>query len=407
MRSRGTGEEGMALLVVMVLMGVMLTAGIAIASTVDTQTSASQAERVRDSAFNLAESALNAQIFVLGRDWPGFGRSSQPYGACTPTSAGTRCPDNASLVAGGSPDLTGATWTTSVRDNGAASAPNFYSDASSASQPGYDANNDGRVWVRAQAVAQGRARTLVALARSEKQEENMPHVALLAGSLDITNNGNKELLRAGSGLVAVRCEPVDTSSPSYSETCLGHELSGSNKTLENLLANLASQVSGATPAVRYAGAAAMTPEARARLKATAIADGTYYAGCPTDQQLKDRPGQVAYVESGNCSYGSNAQFNSPQAPGMLFLNAGTISFGGTTTFYGVVYAANTTGLTTGVVQTQGDAQIIGGVVIDGGGQMVLGASGLNLQFDVNAFRAVASYGSAGVVQNTFREIRAG
>jgi len=398
MRSRRSGEEGVALLVVMVLMGVMLTTGIAIVSTVDTQTSASQAERVRDSAFNLAESSLNAQVFGLSRDWPGS--PPRRYDLCTPTSSPTRCPDNASLVGGGSPDLTGATWQTSVRDNGTSSAPNFYSDASSATQPGYDANLDGKVWVRAQAVAQGHARTLIALVRTEKQEEDIPHAAVLANRLVFSNNAPKKVfVAAGNGLFTLRCDPL----ADPRSTCLGRTYTGNS--LAGAKSSVAGNITGSAPATSYAGGPAITPEALARLKATAIANGTYYASCPTEAQLT---GQVVYVESGNCSYNSNSQFNSPQAPGMLILNAGTISISGTANFYGVIYAANANALTGTVVSTQGTGQIVGGVLVDGLGQVVLGSSSSpKIQFDVNAFRAVASYGAAGIVQNTWREIRAG
>jgi hypothetical protein len=398
MRSRRSGEEGVALLVVMVLMGVMLTTGIAIVSTVDTQTSASQAERVRDSAFNLAESSLNAQVFGLSRDWPGS--LPRRYDLCTPTSSPTRCPDNASLVGGGSPDLTGATWQTSVRDNGNSSAPNFYSDASSATQPGYDANLDGKVWVRAQAVAQGHARTLIALVRTEKQEEDIPHAAVLANRLVFSNNAPKKVfVAAGNGLFALRCDPL----ADPRSTCLGRTYTGTSPA--GATSSVAGNITGSAPTTSYAGGPAITPEALARLKATAIANGTYYdAGCPTEAQLT---GQVVYVVSGNCSYNSNSQFNSPQAPGMLILDRGTISISGTANFYGVIYAlAN--GLTGTVVSTQGTGQIVGGVLVDGLGQVVLGSSSSpKIQFDVNAFRAVASYGAAGIVQNTWREIRAG
>jgi len=399
MNDRRSGEEGMALLVVIVLMGVMLTTGLAVVSTVDTQTRASRVERVRDSAFNLAESALSAQIFALSRDWPGIGRATLPYGTCTQATPSTRCPDNAYLVGGGSPDLAAATWQTSVRDNGAGSAPSFYSDDSTSLQPGYDANNDGRIWVRAQATAQGRKRTLVALVRSETQEEDIPHGALIAGSMEISNNGNKELIRANNGPVAVRCL-LDLTS-----ICLGHALSGTTGTLASLTNLLATQITGTTPTTNYQGAVeAMTPEARARLKATAIANGTYYTACPTDAQLT---AQVVYVEGVaiTCPYGGNARYNSPAAPGALILDRATIEFSGTTKFFGVIYGANTTA-NAAVVTTQGNSALItGGVIIDGSAKMVVGSSGLNINFDVNAFRAVATYGAAGVVQNTWREIR--
>jgi len=402
MRGRRTGEEGLAVLTVMVLMGVMLTTAFALVSTVDTQTSASRAERVRDSAFNLAESALNAQIFALSHDWPGLGRAALPYGTCTPASTSSRCPDNASLTGGASADLIGATWETRVRDNGAGSAPNFYSDASTALQPGYDANADGQVWVRAQAAAQGHTRTLVALVRVQKQEEDVLHGALIAGSVDITNNGNKELIRASGGPVSVRC-PTPLTLLTYPGTCLGHALTGTTGTLTSLMSLLSVQITGTVPTLNYLGGDAVKVEARARLKATAIADGTYFTTCPTAAQMT---APIVYVEGAvSCFYNSNSQFNTPAAPGLLLLDQANVTFGGTSLFYGVIYGANTPA-GAAVLTTQGNSALInGGVIIDGTAKMVVGSSGLNINFDVNAYRSVASYGSAGVVQNTWREIK--
>lgn len=405
MTPRRTGEEGIALVIVMILMTLMLTTGFALAATVDTQTKASQVERVRDASFNLAESALNAQVFSLTQDWPGLGRAALPYTTCTPATPSTRCPDSTSLQSGATPDLAAASWQTTVRDNGAGSAPNFYSDASTQAQPGYDANDDGQVWVRAQATAQGRSRTLVALVRSEQQEEDLPHVALLAGSLDISNNGNKELLRAGSGGVSVRCSPLDAAW--VNKSCIGQGVS-SQRDLDKLTSGrLATQISGGTPTWAAPYTPIMTAEARERLKATAMANGTYYPSCPSSAQLSSRPGQLVYIESGNCSYGGNDEFNSPEAPGALILGSGSLSLGGNSEYYGVIYNANLTNSAGVGVSTQGRAQIVGGVLIDGPAQMELGSSGLNLVFDINAFRAVASYGSAGVIQNTWREIQPG
>lgn len=413
MKREGRGEEGIALLVVLVLMGVMLSTGFAIMSTIDVQTRASKTERVRDAAFNLAESALNAQIFRLTTDWPGPGRSTVPYTPCTAASTTARCPDKASLLNGTSSDLNpNSTWTTSVRDNGATGAPSFYSDTVTQGQPGYDAAGgptgapDGKLWVRAQATANGRTRTLVALVTVEKQEEDIPHGALIAGSLDISNNGNKELIHASGGPVAVRCDPA--ANPNAS--CLGHPMVCKPACVNDPL--LQTQITGATPTGNYASANAMTPEALGRLKATAIANGTYYsvastASCPTDAQLT---GPVVYLESAtnvNCFYSSNARYNSLDAPGALILDHTSITFGGNTLFWGVIYGANTVPGAS-VVTTQGNSALInGGVILDGTAKMTVGSSGLNINFDVNAYRAVASYGSAGIVQNTWREITSG
>lgn len=402
MRQRINDEEGMALLVVMVLMGIMLTAGFAVASSVDTQTRESRVERVRDSAFNLAESALNAQVVALGREPAGLGDNITPYTPCTPATPSPRCPQTAALVAGGSPDLAGATWTTTVRDNGPAGREDFYSDATTASEPGYDRNDDKTVWVRSQGIAGGRRRTLVALVRFETQAEDIPKAALIAGRLDLQNNGNKGLIAANGGLVAVRCTPQPNSA-----VCLGHGYgSGKYKTLAELESFLSTQIGGTKPVTGYQGGVpgpAMSELARERMKETAKANGTYYTGCPPTLA-----GRVVFLENAtNCPvYNGNATINSKEAPGILMINAGSITLGGNAVFHGVIYAVNATNLSTPVISTQGTSRIEGGVLIDGDSSSVLiGASGLNLSYDPNVFGAVRSYGSAGVVQNTFREIR--
>lgn len=177
-----------------------------------------------------------------------------------------------------SPDVeAGAAWQTSVHDNDAAGGEAFYSDALIRSRPGYDANRDGRVWVRASATARGRTRTLVALVGAEQQEEPVVQAALITSRLEISNNGNKPPIGANGGLVAV-------------------------------------QIAGATPVTAYAGGPASSAEARARLRATAVANGTWFASCPSPAQLT---GQVVYVVGGNCPYTGNDQFNSTIAPGLL------------------------------------------------------------------------------------------
>lgn len=399
---RPGGEDGIALLATMIVLVLMLSFSLALVSIVDTQTNASGAQRERDSTFNLAESALNAQVFSLAREWPGAGYAAAPYTPCTQASSGPRCPVAAELIAGASPDVqVGATWETSVHDNDTAGGTAFYSDALVRSRPGYDANHDGRLWVRASATAMGRTRTLVALVGAEQQEEPLPQVALIAARLDLSNNGNKTLVAANGGLVAVRCTPLLLDLV----PCLGHTFgSGRYGALPSLLSALATQISGTTPTTGYTGGEALSAEARARLKATAIADGTMYTSCPTAPQLT---GHIVWIQAGNCSYTGNAQFNSAATPGVLVIESGSVSFGGTTNFHGIVYAVNTLGSPGWAVATQGNAQVTGGVLIDGTAGMVAGSSGLNLEFDVNAYRAVTSYGSAGVVQNTWREVRGG
>jgi Tfp pilus assembly protein PilX len=400
MRGRLRAESGWALLSAMVLMTVMLGGGLAAFKIVDTQTAESSVQRNRESAFNLAEAAMNAEVFALARDWPGKGMAGNQYPVCTSALVSTRCPNSNQLLGAlPSADATGATWQTQVRDNGTAATQSFYRDDLVTSQPGYDANDDGKVWVRSTATARGKTRTLVALVRAERQTEDLPHASLLTGRLTISNDGNKAIIdaTAGGGPVTVRCTPqlLDLT------PCVGHLFGGGRfGDLTELLSFLQTQIAGAVPITGYTGPPAMTAEARARLKATAIADGTYYTGCPASLT-----GRVVYIEAGNCSYTGNNVFNSSAQPGFVIQNSGTMYIGGTVNFYGVIYQVNATALTSAVMQVQGNAQIFGGVLVDGQATTIAGSSKVNIVLDPAAFDAVASYGSAGVIQNTWREIK--
>lgn len=403
-----TEERGTALLTSLVLMTSMMGLGVATLSMVDTQDAQSVAGRQRETAFNVAEAVMGAQVFQLARDWPGGGSAVNQYPNCTQTTMSSRCPAPAQISAiSTSADVDATTaWSTTVRDNVAPATQNFYSDALAQTAPRYDANGDGQLWIRSQATARGKTRTLVALVRAQEQTEDLPRGALISGRIAISNNGHKVLIdaqggSAQSGLVAVRCTPqLLEATP-----CLGHQLSGGllSSALASLNALLNLQISPNITKTGYGNAPAMTAEARGRLKATAMANGTYYAsGCPSAAGLS---GAIVYIENGACSYTSNTQFNAPNKPGMVLVANGSLYLGGTTNFYGIVYHANESASSGTVVQTQGNATVTGGVLVDGNATTVIGSSKLNIRLDPNAFSAVKSYGSAGIVQNTWREIR--
>lgn len=396
-------EGGWALVAALVLMLVLGTFAMGTLAFVDTQQRQSATGRKRETAFNVSEAALNAQMFALSRSWPGPGASGNAalrYPAqCTETSTDSRCPSTSTLTAMyASPDtVPNATWTSMVRDNsGSTGAQTFWSESMVTTAPTYDANGDGKLWVRATSIVMGKRRTMVALVRTEPQQEDLPHVTVLAGSLVISNNGHKKLIdtrgpSASAGPIQVRCDPTAV----LSFSCLGHQGTfSSNKSLLDI------QI---VPDVwsQWTGGAAMTPAQLSRLKQTAIANGTYFTSCPASLA-----GAVVYIEASlSCSYTANSTFNSATAPGLVVMTGGTLSLGGTVNFYGVLYHANLSGSSGTLVTTQGNAQVQGGVIVDGNGVLTVGSSGVNLIFDDSAFSRVASYGNAGLVQNTWREVR--
>jgi Tfp pilus assembly protein PilX len=408
MRRRASGEEGWALLTAVMLMGIMATFALGTSAMVDNQQRQSAAGRERETAFNLAEAALNAQIYALTTHWPGRGgatNSAVAYPAsCTPASTDSRCPNPATLSAlfNSADTASGSTWTAMVRDNsGAAGAATFWSESMVNAAPRYDANGDGRVWVRSNAVARGHGRTMVALVRTEQQQEVLPHNSVLAGRMGISNSGRKRIIDtkgsgASTGPVRVRCTPQ----AGETMACLGHALGSGGSALTSLTSLLNQQIYPNVSTTGDSGGAAVPADALERLRQAAISDGTYYTFCPASPA-----GAIVWIDTPNtCSYTGNAVYNTAAQPGVLIMGQGTLVIAGTVVFHGLIYHANQAAASGWLVQLGGNAVVDGGVIVDGSAGVLAGSSKDNIVFDDTAFQAVRTYGTAGVIQNTWREL---
>lgn len=403
-------ERGFALVPALLVMMVCLTAGFAIMTMVDAGQSSSRRERSSESTFSLAEGVLNSQIFLLSKQWPANTGAGFAYpSSCTPSSTSGLCPDGAALQHNypGVDYAAGIDWSTEVHDNttttgsGGATydATQFYDDAVVRQQPTWDSNHDGLMWVRAQAVVRGERRTLIALVKAEKLDTPFPRNAIVANQLTVGPNGNQNYVNTGGSYVTLRC---DGGTMPESE-CRGWT-------------NPVNVGPNATPNIDPAARPALTPETLDRMRDYAKANGTYFTG--TDGCPESLTGDVVFIETASCSYQGNGTYNSPTQPGVLVIGSGSITFKGTSTYYGVVYNANGSGGTGTpssdyVVTVQGNGCIQGSVVIDGGGGLKVGAShgankcNGNIAYDPNAATHVLAYGTAGIVQNSFREISAG
>ena len=140
-----------------------------------------------------------------------------------------------------------------------------------------------------------------------------------------------------------------------------------------------------------------------RLLERAVADGTHYNGCPSDQQLT---GKVVWVA--NCPsppvYQANGAWNSAADPGILVWEEGVLQFSGNGTYWGIIYNLNNTGLSSNCVSIRGGVTVKGGVFVDGACGVEVGANTMNIEYYPGAFTSIRSYGSAGVVQNSWRQL---
>ena len=264
-RARLSEEHGWGLVSSVLVIGILLSLSLPLLSLVDAQQSQSAHERKSESSFNLAEAALDASMFVLGKDWPALATSAYPS-ACTEASTSLQCPTPDLLTrtyTGG--DYTNRGWTVQVRDD---TGTEYYDPAVIPSMPSWDANDNAKVWVRADAHSAAGDRTVVALVKRIEQTEPFPRNAITAGWFSTSNNGNKVIVdtkgdTAQAAPLAVRC-----TLPAPSQGCLNYD---KNK----------GQVSPDTSTTGWAGTSSVPANSLERLRAKAKTLGTYYAsGCP-------------------------------------------------------------------------------------------------------------------------------
>jgi hypothetical protein len=389
------------------IVSLMIAFGLATLSFVDNQSKMSGREPIREASFNLAETALDQQMYVLAHPWPTDATKALPA-TCTQSSSSTGCPSASGIQQAVSGTFAaGSTWSVSVRDN-LGSANGSYSRAVVDSTPcqggvtvpcTWDSNGDGLMWVRAQGTARGLSRTVVALVQVRLTPLTLPNFGIVAGRVSTSNNGNKLIADTGPG-IEVRCS---SSGPSMGDPCLSY-----------LPVQLSST---ASPGYQtgFTGTL-LSSDALQQLRTRAILDQTYYSsGCPASLT-----GAVVFIENGNCSYGSGGttNYNSPSSPGVVVMNQGTLAINSGINFYGLVYHANgnpappaNPSNQSTLVTIHGNGSLHGAVVVDGAGGVALGSSGGNANpnfvFDGSVFPAVEGYGDTGITSSGFRELTPG
>jgi hypothetical protein len=389
-------EHGYAVVAALIVTLLMLTIGLAAFGFVDTQQRQSGRERERESRLNLTEGTLTSQIFLLSRNWPESAVSAYPA-SCTETSTDTKCPNATQLKSQFSAvDFKlNPTWTVQVVDN-PGSDGRFYSDsllttAAKWDQSGPQGVPDGEMWVRAEARLDGRKRVVVARVRAAREELPLPtNAAFVAGSIRAANSGNKVIV-TGGGIVRCANGVSGQDPPSQNgNDCLGYD---------------PGQVVGAVTPDTDTPSHIMSSSAVESLRAMAKARGTYYANtCPNNPS-----GEVVFVENANCKYPSGMTVNSPTSPGMFIVYNGTVIVNGNAnvTWYGIIYGYNAQNSSGTVVDVSGNADIHGAVYVDGPGVLTTGSSKSNLTYDQGIAQTRYVYGTAGIIQNTWRELYAG
>jgi Tfp pilus assembly protein PilX len=394
MLTRVADERGSTVVTAMLVMFVLVAFATTLAAFVDADQADSRRERERESSFNITEGALNAQIYQLSTRWPSATATTAYPAYCTADATHADCPNGTAMRSNFTTvdhASTTTEWETQVRDNGGAS-PNFWSDDLIESQPSYDANDDNFLWVRASGVVRGRTRVLVALVEAENVTLNFPRATLVSGHFETSNNGNKVIIDTNGvgnqfvpGDIIVRCALTSPGCASYDAD--------------------KGQIAPNTVKSNPQQPRAVSVEALDQLRERAKSEGNYYAGC-APSLAGDHPGELVFMENADaCQYNGNTVYNTAEKPGYVVIARGTIAkTNGTADFHGIIYHANLDNVNTNLITLTGNVSIFGSIVIDGPGGLSAGSSKVNLVYDPNVFNGFKAFGTAGIVQNTFREI---
>ena len=248
---------------------------------------------------------------------------------------------------------------------------------------------DGEMWVRAEGRLESRKRVVVARVRVEKETLPLPaNSAFVAGKFVTGNSGNKTIV-TGGGIVRCPNGPSGQDPPSHKDNdCEGFD---------------PGQVVGAVKPDPNTPPNIMDAAALQSLRSMAKSRGTYSPTAarttPPARWCSSRTGTAATTRAG----WSTARRN----PGMFIVNNGTVTVRGNVTWYGIIYGVNAQNSTGTVVEASGNSDVRGAIYVDGGGELSVGQSKNNLTYDQGAAQTRYVYGSAGLIQNTWREMIAG
>jgi hypothetical protein len=412
-------QDGWAVVTAMVVMSMMLVIGLAAIAFTDTESHSSQRERQAEARLNLTEGALSTELYQLSHTWP----TSSTFPDCTNTASDPLCFTAAQLKANYTQVDLGLDpkWNVQVRDDKAepAATPGVcdpsvsgvggYYDDSILNNSKYDANHNCQLWVRAEGTLNGKKRIVVAKVRVDTRPVQFPIAPFVAGAFNTGNNGGKKVIVDGQGQTGqVRCTTDTASCVDYN----GAQVSNPGSVT---LGDSASSSTALDPALIDA------------LRKTAQQNNTYYSLAKTGPTCPDPSGAVVFVEDLSCSY-SAVNVNTTTKQGIFIINKGTLKITGNGDWYGAIYMLNGQGCgptnTAGclnnaghsdvVMQMSGTATVHGGIFVDGPGRLSIGSSGnagngnlANLVYDPSVFPPLQAYGTAGIIQNTWRELTSG
>lgn len=401
MTRRLRDESGFAMIVTLLLLIVALAIGVALVARADSQSGLSAHERTREGAFDLAETALNAEALALSRSWPGSTATTSPT-SCNSSSTSTLCPPSSAITtpyagkdfaSSCSTAPTTPLWQTTVRDNVA--GERYWTTAVS-SRAAYDVNNDGLMWVRSTASVQCDKVSMVSLVSRSSVPMDFPSNVISANWFQTSNQGRKVIVDT-LGTSATPPRPAPQPSPIALRCNSAPSPCANYQTTKGQIQPPAVQTNAPV------STSALTASQLQSLERQASAAATLYS-CPAAGTNLSSVNGAPVVITGPCnvSIGSNTVVNSATTPGVLVIENGTLTMSGTAAFYGMLYCVNKQNSSGAVVTISGNATVQGLISVDGNGGVVAGSSKTNVIYDSRAATLLRGESGAVLNKNSFR-----
>jgi Tfp pilus assembly protein PilX len=427
MKRRLRADDGIALIVAMIVLTIVVGMGLGVMALAESQQGPARDERGRVASGGLAESVLTEQVFQLSRlPWPSSSVGA-PAGQCTVLAATPdSCPDAANLAqtfsSATSPDYGGSVcpnpqWTTWVQDNGpivaqgqpAPASRQYYSSTAMNGMPAYDANGDGILWVGASATVRLSAagcqtRRVITQVQASQSTINFPRNVVTANWLQITGKKKAVVDTTGQHAQPKSIRPSKkkgAAQPSPVQVRCNPALPGG--VVDPCLVYTKDQVKpNSGVKVPTLPTQMFTAAQLAGFQQQASAAGTYYTGCPASLT-----GKIVVLEDVSLCGAFNNGGNDKNNPGFLIVKKGKLQLSGKGIYYGFIYHANLGAVNTALISLTNNAVIQGGVSVDGLGGVNPATKRTAIIFDARPYSLPTVRTNAIAVPGTWRELGIG
>jgi hypothetical protein len=380
-------ERGSALITAIIATATMLVLGTATLGIVLTQTDQTQKERTGEAAFNVAEATLNAQTFLLARDWP---RNVNAASCSSTTMNGTLAAPAASVTMrdqvqrilsqtySGDANAASSQWWVTACAEGARDSW----DASLLSGPSWDSTaastGPRRMWVRAESRVAGRRRAVVALVQAGQVRAFPPSLAVVTGRFGADLGVALNALTTSSLLLPITNLLLGSDPMFVGNVALRCSLLDAN--------NLLGCVTGLLKATTTLGLGALLQSNNftdfysdtiisaskvAQLRQQAQASGTYRGTIAAGPCLPaGSAGKIVFIEQiGDGTGACTLSTAGGATAAALIVGSGGIRIQGGGTFTGVVYAMHRKAVMSGAtevadVRIENNSKVLGAVFVD-------------------------------------------